>query len=136
MIEFVIKTPQLIGIILGCCVFAVTIIVVSYLLVASGSLISKSTNEPNRDSKFPLFGYPQLYDELLQARQELPNKPHLEELTGNKIKLTTLSNTDLNGLISCSNGDAIFGESKYDPISIWGWCEKMSEFSKCNLSSE
>lgn len=137
MIEFAIKTPQLIGIILGCCVFAVTIIVVFYLLIASRSLSSsKSTDVPNHDSRFVLFRYPQLYDELLQAREELPNIPCMTDLTGNKIKLSELNNQHLLDLIRCSNGDAIFGESRYDPISLWGWLEKMSEFTKCNLSSE
>ena len=127
MIEFTIKTPQLIGIILGCVVFTITIAVVIYLLIASGALKSVVDVGKNIEnvslSKFPFNDYPKLYDELLEARQTLPTKPVIPDITGNKVILSELKESFLDGLILCSNGNAIFSESKYDPSIIWKWME-------------
>lgn len=106
-----IKAPQLIGIILGCSVFLITILVVFYLLYSSGSLgklweelradIKKSQGQAGQagtegtagtgsSSKRAPYAAPQLseqpelYDHLLQARKTLnisPNPPVLPEVS-------------------------------------------------------
>jgi hypothetical protein len=87
-----IKTPQLIGIIAGCLVFVVTISVVIYLLYVSGTF-SKLVEELQGDAQKAAGGkgqqpqqqeksyllpqlvtIPELYDELIKARQELSAK--------------------------------------------------------------
>jgi len=80
--SFSIKTPQLIGIIVGCIVFWITIAVVIYLLYASGALSNvfsiNKTESTSIDKKqnFPFFEFPRLYDDLLQAASSLPTKPN------------------------------------------------------------
>ena len=78
-----IKTPQLIGIILGCIVFWVTIAVVIYLLYASGALSNvfsthkKESTSIDKKQNFPFIEFPRLYDDLLQAASSLPSKPNI-----------------------------------------------------------
>lgn len=89
-----IKTPQLIGIILGCIVFWITIGVVVYLLYASGSLSSRlpangsKVIEKSDSTNFPFMNFPRLYDDLIQAISNLPSKPKLPKLkVGNRLIL-------------------------------------------------
>eukprot|EP01031_Cornospumella_fuschlensis_P035309 gene35309-42784_t len=133
-----IKTPQLIGIILGCIVFTVTVSTVIYLLYASGTLgrafteiageASKATpgqSQASSKSQSPQFaGEYELYEHLLKARKLLPIKPHVAEAVGELVIIRTL-NFDLHAdeLYQCCNGQAIFHESSYDPMRIWGWLQ-------------
>ena len=134
-----IKTPQLIGIVAGCMVFSITISVVVYLLVASGSL-SKLAEELQadalpknaKDKKTPIdlhpqFGLiPELYDELIKARRSLPLCPELPTscLQGKTVRVRKFdkSNDDTD-LTAVSDGRAIFHESSYNPARIWGWID-------------
>ena len=85
-----IKTPQLYGIIAGCIVFVITIIVVFYLLYASGALsgfireISNTVDSANavKDSSLKeirtnlMLHCPMLYDDLIKASKSLPLQPN------------------------------------------------------------
>ena len=134
-----IKTPQLIGIVAGCMVFSITISVVFYLLVASGSLsklaeelqadtLPKSAKDKkNTTDLHPQFGLiPELYDELIKARRSLPLCPELPTscLQGKTVRVRKFDksndDTDLNAV---SDGRAIFHESSYNPARIWGWID-------------
>ena len=79
-----IETPQLVGIILGCAVFVITIAAVLYLLYASGSWTKLMTElndtGPTVDQKDNCSAasstdhyllQPELYDELIEARNTL-----------------------------------------------------------------
>lgn len=142
-----IKTPQLIGIIAGCCVFTITIAVVIYLLIASGTLQralmelandglstsataggnKKNGTQSTSSSTFlsPYDEQPELYDHLLAARQQL--SPILDTdtplLKGEKVLLRAYhAEKDAKMLFEASNGSAQYHESAYDPGRIWGWC--------------
>lgn len=142
-----IKTPQLIGIIAGCCVFAVTIAVVIYLLVASGTLqralmelandgLSASAkvagsgnkngtkNGSNGSFLSPYDEQPELYDHLLTARNKLPRTLSIDPpLKGEKVLLRSYhAEKDAKMLFEASNGSAQYHESAYDPGRVWGWC--------------
>lgn len=141
-----IKTPQLIGIIAGCCVFFITISVVLYLLIASGTL-QRALVEIAQDggkvgsvarplgsvdmqdkSKFisPYHEQPELYDHLLLARSSLPVTVSIVEPLpqGQKVSIRSYrSSTDASMVFEASNGSAQFHESAYDPGRIWGWCD-------------
>lgn len=134
-----IKTPQLIGIVAGCMVFSITISVVLYLLVASGSL-SKLAEELQADALpksaqdkktptdlHPQFGLiPELYDELIKARRSLPLCPELpsNHLKGKSVSVRTFDKSrDEADLAAVSDGRAIFHESSYNPARIWGWID-------------
>jgi hypothetical protein len=73
-----IKTPQLIGIILGCLVFFLTLAVVFYLLIASNSLkTNKQTSAGNTSPSLQnslILAYPELYDDLIEAKNTLKKK--------------------------------------------------------------
>jgi hypothetical protein len=81
-----IKTPQLIGIVAGCLVFIITIVVVFYLLYVSGALdvlsTSKSHHVENSQEKDldHFHNCPKLYDELLFASRNLTLIPNIKVL--------------------------------------------------------
>lgn len=138
-----IKTPQLIGIILGCIVFWITIFVVVYLLYASGALsnvfsVKDSIGEINKTSDpiryFPFFQFPRLYDNLLQAASTLPLKPNITHSKGKLVRLCKLDSSQVATLVNVSDGSAIFGESAYDPVLLWGWIESALKFTESKHS--
>lgn len=139
-LNFHIQTPQLLGIIAGCMVFSVTIAVVIYLLVSSGTLsraleeirtgqpatpagVMKSEKETKSEQQ--IDQYPQLYEELLDAARSLPATPCPPTLTGRTITLKPFLPSDVRSLVAASNGSAIFGESSYEPARIWGWIHEI-----------
>ena len=148
-----IKTPQLIGIIAGCSVFFITISVVLYLLVQSGSLSrfrdemiaggplaasGGNTGSKLRVNTAPQFSsMPELYDHLLDAASTLPLQPRMMEMKGLKCTVRPLNSasSDIAGLLAVSNGAAIFGESAYDPARIWGWMGAKSRETSSSSSS-
>lgn len=135
-----IKTPQLIGIIAGTFVFAITISVVIYLLYASGTLGrawselvtdakqgSITVNLPGQDQKkkaitSPFVTQAELYDHLLEARKTLPVKLDIPTLPAKHITIRKY-NRQLDGklLFEASNGTPQYHESAYDLARIWGW---------------
>ena len=120
-----IKTPQLIGIIAGCIVFAITISVTVYILFITGTLYRAFSNQALNDNqtKSPQLesSLPKLYEELLQASQNLPITPSVCFLEGQHIQLVEVTSDKLiDELSKASNGEAIFGESSYNPANIWG----------------
>jgi RimJ/RimL family protein N-acetyltransferase len=141
-----IKGPQLVGIIAGCLVFIVTICVVIYLLYMSGTF-SKLMEELQDDAQrgtgkgktvkgaskrgeylLPqLSSVPELYDNLIQARQELSKIPNPPVLSGAPRSGVTVrqyeKNQDSAALAKACNGDALYHESDYDPARIWGWLD-------------
>ena len=130
----IIKTPQLIGIIAGCIVFSITISVVFYLLYASGSFAKlaeelresgdgRTVNSKVESNSSTLFAsQPELYDELIKARSTLPQCLEPPVLTGPKLDIKLFDRSrDTAALVAASDGRAIFGESAYDPIRLWGW---------------
>lgn len=149
-----IKTPQLIGIIAGCCVFTITIGVVIYLLLASGTLqraLSELANDglqaaanggkssdgsakKDSDKAFisPYHEQPELYDHLLLSRSKLPSKVILSQPLSNGLKVSVRSfqaDSDIKPLFEASNGSPQYHESAYDPGRIWGWCDLDCEHS-------
>ena len=131
-----IKTPQLIGIALGCAVFIATIAVVMYLLYASGMLrefvddISrpkscsagrKAVEKVDRDILLLLSSQPRLHDYLVKAMVDLPLKPVIPELVGHGFLLKEYCDDDNEELLSISDGSAKFGDSAYSPSRIWSW---------------
>lgn len=156
-----IKTPQLIGIVAGCCVFTITIAVVIYLLVASGTLqramselaqdglrgipaSSKGTaGSTHEKSSFisPYHDQPELYDHLLLARVRLPQRIEItEDIVGEKVSIRLYqAEKDSDSLFAASNGSAQYHESAYDPGRIWGWCNlevvPLVELANPSLSS-
>lgn len=134
-----IKTPQLIGILAGCLVFSITISVVIYLLFASGSLAKLAEelqeevapkSKQNKNKKLadlhPQFSsVPELYDELIKARDSLPQKPAPPILRGKCVLIRKLlGESDHVQLTAVSDGRAIFHESSYDSARIWGWIDR------------
>lgn len=133
-----IKTPQLIGILAGCLVFSITISVVIYLLFASGSLAklaeelqaevapkgSKGQKKSGAELHPQFNSIPELYDELINARDSLPLKPALPILEGKTVLVRSMGESDHAELIAISDGRAIFHESSYDSSRIWGWIER------------
>ena len=119
-----IKTPQLIGIIAGCIVFAITISVTVYILFITGTFYRAFNQSPNDNQiKSPQLesSLPKLYEELLQASQNLPITPSVCFLEGQHIQLVEVTSDKLiDELSKASNGEAIFGESSYNPANIWG----------------
>eukprot|EP01039_Chlorochromonas_danica_P006433 gene6433-7095_t len=147
-----IKTPQLIGIIAGCLVFTVTISTVFYLLYESGTLgrawkeiaddasakspapthtVSATRSSPDTSPQFTQE--PELYDHLLKARETLPAKVVVPEMSARLVKVRALANKkdeaeqDLAELYAASNGSPVFHESAYSPERIWGWLEKEND---------
>jgi hypothetical protein len=125
-----IKTPQLIGILAGCVVFTITIGVVIYLLIASGTLqramTEISTGKPvetkaDTQKKEVSEQVPELYEHLLKAAATLPSVPDVPPLTSKRISIGPLQETDAFQLVLASNGSPIFGESSYDPLRVWRW---------------
>lgn len=139
--QFMIKTPQLIGIIAGCLVFCVTIAVVFYLLYASGSFsklaaelsgsVTPLAQQSDKCVVVPQFSsQPQLYDELLHARKSLPLKPSIPALHGKSVILRPyIAQADFHELQLLSDGRAIFHESAYDPARLSGWFQISNEES-------
>jgi hypothetical protein len=133
MNEFYIKTPQLIGIIAGCSVFVITISVVFYLLYLSGSFskLMEELQSVNGDQKvnkksadvFPQYSkIPLLYDYLLQARLNLGILPKCSDIKTNNVFLRDYNySTDFSYLLKSCDGSALYHESGYDPVRIWGW---------------
>jgi RimJ/RimL family protein N-acetyltransferase len=124
-----IKTPQLIGIIAGVLVFSITVIVVFILLYKSGTF-GRFVDEMREGKPLVLDSqhiapvlsqYPELYDSLLLARQILPITPEIEALKGKMINIKQLEEEDCMKLLQVCDGRAIFNESAYDPLRLWGW---------------
>lgn len=130
-----IKTPQLIGIIIGIIVFTTTIGVVIYLLHASGTL-TNAWKEIVVDAKnaatvnfrgitqitSPFHSQPELYDHLLAAKENLPKRFDVGIITGKSVTLRLIvSNNDFQLLFEASNGSAQYHESAYDLAKVWGW---------------
>ncbi len=130
-----IKTPQLIGIIIGIIVFTTTIGVVIYLLHASGTLTNawkeivvdaKNASTINIPGKTqitsPFHSQPELYDHLLAAKENLPRRFDVGIITGKSVTLRAIvSNSDYQWLFEASNGSAQYHESAYDLAKVWGW---------------
>jgi len=164
-----IKTPQLVGIILGCVVFAITIAVVLYLLYASGTwtklmmelhgiepTLSRTTDSAvaataSSTDQFPL--QPELYDELIEARNNLQSarnhlvqrlnytNDHHESISveyghilfnrGKNVSVRILdwdNDSEVHSLVHASNGQSMFGGCDYNTDLVWGWlsCEHYS----------
>lgn len=126
-----IKTPQLIGILLGCGVFTVTISVVIYLLYLSGSF-SKLAEELSNGAAVKLKASlppnlttgPELYDFLLEARMKLPLKPILPLLDCKESPVFVKRYDpalDEDSIIDACNGKAQYNGSDYDPSTMWMW---------------
>lgn len=135
-----IERPQMIGIIAGCSVFVITIIVVIYLLYASGTIHGmlielqndlklyegngmngqkrkEETSPQNKD-------LPRLYDHLIEATKTLPLCPTIPRLSSVTTTIRLLDSTaDIDVLFQSSNGNAIYHESAYNPERIWGWLD-------------
>lgn len=123
-----IQTPQLIGIIGGCCVFTITISTVIYLLFKSGSW-SKFIGELQEGK--PLFetkvspaisAIPRLYDHLVDAMST--GVAVLKDicLKGKIVTVRPVVAADLDGILLACNGSALYHESTYDPSRLWMWC--------------
>ena len=144
-----IKTPQLIGIILGCVVFTITICGVIYVLVREGTLQGalrelagkgKSTTQTitgggvRAESKSPIISTrPTLYDSLIESARVLPLRPNIPVMILRGVRIQPLDagtgsgvvNSDkemlLNELYRASNGTAQYHESAYDAHArVWG----------------
>jgi hypothetical protein len=82
--------PQLIGIVAGCIVFLITLLVVFYLLYKSGALFNafpellkgspSSAVIQQSATDFSIAEYPELYEKLLNARSSLPIEPNPPDL--------------------------------------------------------
>lgn len=51
------------------------------------------------------------------------------------VHLCELENSLVASLIAVSDGSAVFGESAYDPVVIWGWMEMALKFIESNKST-
>ena len=129
---------QFLGIVAGCTVFFVTIVVVFILLVKSGTIARfmeemktgqvKSSANSNINSimnvKKNYEEIPLLYDSLITASLTLPRQLRPPTLNNtNNIILRTLQMGDAITLASASNGSALFSGSAYDPVIIWRWLD-------------
>lgn len=135
-----IKTPQLIGIVLGCCVFGTTVVLVFLLLYYSGSfsklaeeLQADATGQPIKPKSVPVSNSavdtaPELYEELLLARKTVFLQPKIPLLTWEDIELVQFdSNSSIDELYSMCNGSAQFHECEYPPASLWDWLDTTVE---------
>lgn len=132
-ISIEVKTPQLIGIILGCIVFTTTITVVIYLLFKSGTIAGfleemRTGKSPKPSSQAPppqIDTRPELYDYLLEAARTLPLQPSPPCLEGKTVTVRQFDTSkDAAVLFQSSNGSPQYHESAYDPIArIWGWID-------------
>lgn len=134
-----IKTPQLIGIIAGCCVFTITIAVVLYLLLASGTLQRALTelttdaiasgkgaiNSQQQSQGPPIAPYdhqPELYDHLLDARKALSPELKVPPLRGQLVHIQSLDHQlHIHILHEACDGRALYHESAYNAERLWGW---------------
>ena len=131
-----IKTPQLIGIILGALTFLVTIVVVLVLLYQSGSLERlkneledvgpgvKSRGKKNKKDTDPMADHmavDDLYDELIDASKNLPSKPEPSLMLGHKVYLKTYKSSDKFACLAACDGTAIYGGCAYNPVRLFGW---------------
>jgi len=138
-----IKRPQLIGICIGVGVFVVSLIVVLYLLIASGTLegaIKELQNGGSEKKKGDrdLEEYskllsdqdprPVLLDSILKASENISMRPRFPEeirIEGSSCVLLRVLNdkhdTDYQDLVNASNGSAIFHEPEYNVQRIWKW---------------
>lgn len=110
--EFLIKTPQLIGIVLGCFVFFLTIAFVlyfTYLAVAEMKL--NASLAPSRQQGNNLFfaplDVPELYESLLDARLELAKSVPLRPpvLVDETIELRLYNSLDTIDLKKACDGE-------------------------------
>lgn len=124
------KTPQLMGILAGVFVFLVTISVVAALLYHSGTLgrfvAEIKEGRPIElgrlgDAPETVLQTPELYDHLLSAAKSLPSQPAIPLLRGARVHVRKLLETDCEHVVAASDGRAIFHESCYDPMRVWGW---------------
>jgi len=130
-----IKTPQLIGILCGITVFTVTIAVVIYLLIWSGTLQGalREMQGVSADGSSSLFSGnkspsyhrpPGLHDHLILAAKTLPLSPSVADLmqcTGVNV-LPFDADTHSKELCTASDGTALFHESAYDAFErLWQW---------------
>ena len=140
-----IKTPQLIGISLGCLVFTLTIATVLYLLYKSGSFSrlleemkdggstppSTGRVRENSSNTSPGSG-PELYDYLLAAREVLPLKPNppLLTLKESPVVVRVFESSNDKALIAeaCS-GCAQYDGSAYNPALMWSWIMQFDNLS-------
>eukprot|EP01038_Epipyxis_sp_PR26KG_P011999 gene11999-16063_t len=142
-----IKTPQLIGIFVGCTVFTITILTVFYLLYASGSfsklmleLQGQSIMEPSSSlltwKSFhdtteievtlisPQYVHiPELYDNLLAARKINSIPIITKSLVGSVIEVGQFNPDDCLECLKACDGSAQYHESDYNPLRIWGWLD-------------
>jgi hypothetical protein len=151
-----IKTPQLVGIILGCAVFIITIAVVVYLLYASGTwtklmteLNDTGTTVDQKDNCSAAASstdqnllQPELYDELIEARNTLEQHArnvyqhfndngacciecHIIHFNrGKNVSVRFLdwnNDSDVESLVHASDGRSVFGGCDYNTDLIWGW---------------
>lgn len=132
-----IKTPQLIGISLGCLVFTLTIATVLFLLYKSGSFSrlleemkdggstppSTGRVRDNSSNSLPGSG-PELYDYLLAAREALPLKPNppLLTLKGCPVVVRVFDPPiDKTLIAEACSGCAQYDGSAYNPALMWSW---------------
>lgn len=128
-----VKAPQLIGIVAGVLVFCVTITVVVALLYYSGTLgrflaevkegrpLDLSLGSRSGTAPATVTQTPELYDHLISAARSLPLKPDIPLLREARVSVRALAEADCPGVLAASDGRAIFHESGYDPMRIWGW---------------
>jgi hypothetical protein len=125
------KTPQLIGILLGCLVFFVTMFIIIFLLIQSGTLQGaikqmqdEATGKTSGDSKPDEFCSgervhgAELHNHVIEAANRLAKLkdifPKKLEQVGVKLELYD-STHHVDQLEKVSNGCAIFHEPSYDP---------------------
>jgi len=51
------------------------------------------------------------------------------------IRLCELDHSHVQSLVTASDGSAVFGESAYDPVVLWGWIEAALKFAEVSKGS-
>lgn len=124
------KTPHLIGILLGILVFIITITTVIILLIKSNTfqrlqseiITNKDLIINNKITLPQMNSIPELHEHLLIAKKKLTLKFNFENnLKGKFIILKNINNELINELYQVGNGKPCFDESAYDPERLWGW---------------
>lgn len=124
-----IKTPQLIGIVAGVCVFCATVTAVGMLLYYSGTFgrLASELSEGKplaldfQNTAAALEQTPLLYDHLLLAANTLPTRPSLPTLRAGRVTVRQITADDFSAIAAVSDGRAVFDESAYDPLRVWSW---------------
>ena len=123
-----IKTPQLIGIILGALTFFITIISVLLLLYHSGSidrlkneLLDGNRKNDDADTVTDHMDVNSLLDELIIASKTLPKRPEPNLMLGHRVYLKVYKATERDGCLAACDGRAIYGGCAYNPVRLFAW---------------